>query len=138
MKRRSSMAAAALALASMLVVAGIAQAGTTRMVRDIDTTGESWPSDLTPFKGLLYFGASTPYKGDELPGPGLSLARTDLSKGKTRLFCGCSFWKLKQGLCFTVSYDEVSERRWEVLFVDTLRVERERPWCTLKIEGSEH
>ena len=66
MNRRSSMAAAALALVSMLAVAGIVQAGTTRMVRDIDTTGGSWPLWLTPYKGQLFFTARTPSKGREL------------------------------------------------------------------------
>ena len=66
MIRRALGAAAGLALAATLVLGAVAQAGTTKMVRDIDTTGGSSPSELTRYKGQLFFTARTPSKGREL------------------------------------------------------------------------
>ena len=57
--------ATGLALAVTLIVAGSAQAGTTKLVEDI-AAGDSDPWQLTAYQGHVFFSATTPGEGREL------------------------------------------------------------------------
>ena len=60
-------AATAIALAGALAIGGVAQAGTTKLVKDIRAGAEGGsPQELTAYKGKIYFTAVTPEKGREL------------------------------------------------------------------------
>ena len=62
---KALVAAAAVTLVACLALAGVAQAGTTKMVKDI-APGDSLPRELVSCKGILLFAAETPKHGVEL------------------------------------------------------------------------